>query len=196
LNVSAIRALAKKPDVHIFVIFDEIDKFGGTDARLIELFEIVNLLSEVGAQIIATSNQSPAQIKERWKYSEHTDPILRRFYDDTGGTPRRMLVCALPLVSGLTVQPVGAKRTTDAPFELQVATRSKGVVTYTVLSGPADIQKTTEVRQTDAGKVKVEVSRVQLTGVAGEVKVEVSQGEWKNYGGVTTTVNFEVVTPP
>jgi hypothetical protein len=95
LNVAVITNLAKKPGMHICVIFDEIDKFGATDARLIELFEIVNKLSEVGAQLICTSNHSPQQLMRRWK-SEHTEPILRRFCDNTGKESRRLLHCTAP----------------------------------------------------------------------------------------------------
>jgi hypothetical protein len=188
LNVNVIRALAKNPNVHIFVIFDEIDKFGGTDARLIELFEIVNLLSEVGAQIIATSNQSPEQIKRRWKNSEHTDPILRRFYDNTGGAPRRILVFTLPREPRLTVQPIPTKQITDPPFALQVTSRSKGAFTYAILDGPAFLQFGKPV----PGVTEV-VVEVELTGEVGVVKLEVSQAEWENYRAATTTVAFKVV---
>jgi hypothetical protein len=49
LNVESIGYLAKQPGGHICVIFDEIDKFSVTDPRTVELFEITNALSEVGA---------------------------------------------------------------------------------------------------------------------------------------------------
>jgi DNA replication protein DnaC len=92
LNVESIERLSRIPGVHICVIFDEIDKFGVTDKRLVELFEITNALSEVGAQMIATSNHSPEELKKRWN-SGHSDAILRRFYDSTGGEARHMLAC-------------------------------------------------------------------------------------------------------
>jgi hypothetical protein len=93
-NVDTIRRLAKIPNVHICVIFDEIDKFGPTDNRLLELFEITNALSDVKAQLIATSNHSPDELRRRWN-SVHSDAILRRFYDSTGGEPRHLLGCTL-----------------------------------------------------------------------------------------------------
>jgi CheY-like chemotaxis protein len=99
LNVETIQRLAKIPGAHICVIFDEIDKFGVTDNRLVELFEITNMLSEVGAQMITTSNHSPDELKKRWN-SGHSDAILRRFYDSTGGEPRHLLTCGLPHVDG------------------------------------------------------------------------------------------------
>jgi hypothetical protein len=96
LNQDRIRSLAKaNPGAHICVIFDEIDKFGPTDARLLELFEITNALSEVDAQMITTSNLSPDELIRRWK-SPHAEPILRRFYDSTGGQRRRLVHCMLP----------------------------------------------------------------------------------------------------
>jgi hypothetical protein len=97
LNVDTIRRLAKIPGIHICVIFDEIDKFGVTDKRLVELFEITNALSEVKAQMIATSNHSPEQLIQRWN-SPHSDAILRRFFDSTGEEPRHELVCTAELV--------------------------------------------------------------------------------------------------
>jgi len=94
LNVDTIRRLANIPEVHIFVIFDEIDKFNPTEARMLELFEIINALSDVKAQLIATSNHSPNELRRRWN-SGHSDAILRRFYDSTGGAPRHLLACLL-----------------------------------------------------------------------------------------------------
>lgn len=93
LNVSVIRNLAKVPGRHICVIFDEIDKVGINEFRLAELFEIVNLLSEVGAQIIATSNSTPDELMQQWgeKMVHVSEPTLRRFYDTTA-TPTRHLV--------------------------------------------------------------------------------------------------------
>jgi hypothetical protein len=94
LNVDTIRRLANIPGVHIFVIFDEIDKFNPTEPRMLELFEITNALSEVKAQLIATSNHSPDALRRRWN-SGHSDAILRRFYDSTGGEPRHLLGCTI-----------------------------------------------------------------------------------------------------
>jgi hypothetical protein len=86
LNVTLVRKLADR-GVRLFVIFDELDKMPSSEGRLLNLFQITNALTECGAQMIATSNHSPEQLKAKWK-SEHTEPILRRFMDGTGGFPR------------------------------------------------------------------------------------------------------------